>query len=49
VADDLRANLDGEVLRTGSANFSTSGENAQDYIRADISKADWFDLHLKYD
>ena len=22
--------IDGEVLRTGSANFSTSGENAQD-------------------
>ena len=42
--------VDGEVLRTGSANFSTSGENAQDNdlisIR-DQSAAAKFDKHFE--
>jgi len=42
--------IDGEVLRTGSANFSTSGENAQDndliVIRYERAAAK-FDVHFE--
>ena len=42
--------IDGEVLRTGSANFSTSGERAQDndlIVIRDKGAAAKFDAHLK--
>jgi phosphatidylserine/phosphatidylglycerophosphate/cardiolipin synthase-like enzyme len=42
--------IDGELLRTGSANFSTSGENAQDNDLIVIHKADAaakFELHFE--
>jgi phosphatidylserine/phosphatidylglycerophosphate/cardiolipin synthase-like enzyme len=42
--------IDGEVLRTGSANFSTSGENAQDndlIVIRDSSAAAKFDAHFE--
>jgi phosphatidylserine/phosphatidylglycerophosphate/cardiolipin synthase-like enzyme len=42
--------VDGEVLRTGSANFSTSGENAQDndlIVIHDPSAAAKFDAHFE--
>ena len=42
--------IDGEVLRTGSANFSTSGENAQDndlIVIRDPSAAAKFDTHFE--
>jgi phosphatidylserine/phosphatidylglycerophosphate/cardiolipin synthase-like enzyme len=42
--------IDGEVLRTGSANFSTSGENAQDndlVVIRDPSAAAKFDAHFE--
>jgi phosphatidylserine/phosphatidylglycerophosphate/cardiolipin synthase-like enzyme len=42
--------IDGEVLRTGSANFSTSGENAQDndlIVIRDRSAAAKFDAHFE--
>ena len=42
--------VDGEVLRTGSANFSTSGENAQDndlIVIRDPSAASKFDTHFE--
>jgi phosphatidylserine/phosphatidylglycerophosphate/cardiolipin synthase-like enzyme len=42
--------LDGEVLRTGSANFSTSGENAQDndlVVIRDARAAATFDRHFE--
>jgi phosphatidylserine/phosphatidylglycerophosphate/cardiolipin synthase-like enzyme len=42
--------IDGEVLRTGSANFSTSGERAQDndlIVIRDVSAAAKFDAHFE--
>ena len=42
--------IDGEVLRTGAANFSTSGENAQDndlIVIRDFSAAAKFDAHFE--
>ena len=42
--------IDGEVLRTGSANFSTSGENAQDsdlIVIRDKGAAAKFDAHFE--
>ena len=42
--------IDGRVLRTGSANFSTSGENAQDndlIVIRDASAAAKFDAHFE--
>jgi len=42
--------IDGEVLRSGSANFSTSGENAQDndlIIIRDAGAAAKFDAHFE--
>lgn len=42
--------VDGEVLRTGSANFSTSGERAQDndlVVIRDASAAAKFDAHFE--
>ena len=42
--------IDGEVLRTGSANFSTSGENAQDnylIVIRDAGAAEKFDAHFE--
>jgi phosphatidylserine/phosphatidylglycerophosphate/cardiolipin synthase-like enzyme len=42
--------IDGQVLRTGSANFSTSGENAQDndlVVIHDLSAAAKFDAHFE--
>jgi len=42
--------IDGEVLRTGAANFSTSGENAQDndlIVIRDPSSAAKFDAHFE--
>ena len=42
--------IDGELLRTGSANFSTSGENAQDndlIVIRDASAAAKFDAHFE--
>ena len=42
--------IDGEVLRTGSANFSTSGENAQDndlIVIRDKNAAAKFDAHFE--
>ena len=42
--------IDGEVLRTGSANFSTSGENAQDndlIVIREPSAAAKFDAHFE--
>ena len=42
--------IDGEVLRTGSANFSTSGENSQDndlIVIRDASAAAKFDAHFE--
>ena len=42
--------IDGEVLRTGSANFSTSGENQQDndlVVIRDTGAATKFDGHFK--
>jgi phosphatidylserine/phosphatidylglycerophosphate/cardiolipin synthase-like enzyme len=42
--------IDGEVLRTGSANFSTSGENAQDndlIIIREAGAAAKFDAHFE--
>ena len=42
--------IDGEVLRTGSANFSTSGENAQDndlIVIRDKGAAGKFDAHFE--
>jgi phosphatidylserine/phosphatidylglycerophosphate/cardiolipin synthase-like enzyme len=42
--------IDGATLRTGSANFSTSGENAQDndliVIRDGGGSADAFEAHF---
>ena len=43
--------IDGEVLRTGSANFSTSGENAQDndlIVIRDPGAAAKFDAHAAH-
>jgi phosphatidylserine/phosphatidylglycerophosphate/cardiolipin synthase-like enzyme len=42
--------IDGEVLRTGSANFSSSGENAQDndlIILREAGAAAKFDAHFE--
>jgi phosphatidylserine/phosphatidylglycerophosphate/cardiolipin synthase-like enzyme len=42
--------IDGEVLRTGSANFSTSGENMQDndlIVIRDANAAAKFDAHFE--
>ena len=42
--------IDGELLRTGSANFSTSGENAQDndlIVIRDAGAAAKFDAHFE--
>ena len=42
--------IDGEVLRTGSANFSTSGENAQDndlIVIRDPAAAAKFEVHFE--
>lgn len=42
--------IDGELLRTGSANFSTSGENAQDndlIVIRDAAAARKFDAHFE--
>jgi phosphatidylserine/phosphatidylglycerophosphate/cardiolipin synthase-like enzyme len=42
--------IDGEVLRTGSANFSTSGENMQDndlIVIRDVNAAARFDAHFE--
>jgi phosphatidylserine/phosphatidylglycerophosphate/cardiolipin synthase-like enzyme len=42
--------IDGEVLRTGSANFSTSGENSQDndlIVIRDAGAAAKFDAHFE--
>lgn len=42
--------VDGEVLRTGSANFSTSGEHAQDndlIVIRDAAAAAKFDGHFE--
>jgi phosphatidylserine/phosphatidylglycerophosphate/cardiolipin synthase-like enzyme len=42
--------IDGGVLRTGSANFSTSGENAQDndlVVIRDTSAAAKFETHFR--
>ena len=42
--------IDGQVLRTGSANFSTSGENAQDndlFVVRDPSAATKFEAHFE--
>jgi phosphatidylserine/phosphatidylglycerophosphate/cardiolipin synthase-like enzyme len=42
--------IDGDVLRPGSANFSTSGENAQDndlIVIRDPSAAAKFDVHFE--
>jgi phosphatidylserine/phosphatidylglycerophosphate/cardiolipin synthase-like enzyme len=42
--------IDGEVLRTGSANFSTSGENAQDndlVVIREAAVAASFDAHFE--
>ena len=43
--------IDGETLRSGSANFSTSGENSQDndlIIIRDASAAAKFDAHFEH-
>ena len=43
--------IDGEVLRTGSANFSTSGENAQDndlVVLRNAAAAAKFDAHFEH-
>ena len=42
--------IDGQLLRTGSANFSTSGENAQDndlIVIRDAGAAARFDAHFE--
>ena len=42
--------IDGEVLRTGSANFSASGERAQDndlIVIRDADAASKFDAHFE--
>jgi phosphatidylserine/phosphatidylglycerophosphate/cardiolipin synthase-like enzyme len=42
--------IDGMVLRTGSANYSTSGENAQDndlIVIRDVSAAPRFETHFE--
>jgi phosphatidylserine/phosphatidylglycerophosphate/cardiolipin synthase-like enzyme len=43
--------IDGQLLRTGSANFSTSGENAQDndlIVIRDPGAAAKFDAHFEH-
>lgn len=43
--------IDGETLRTGSANFSTSGENMQDndlIVIRDAGAAAKFDAHFEH-